>query len=164
MSIIPPVRPRFRHRLSCTVDEGIARLESAAAGDTDLFVRVVGHHADIVLPAEERTIWSPHLQLELCVEDDEPVVHGLLAPMPAPWTGYVFSLLSAGTVACFALCFAFVQWMLERPPTAAIVAVVAMAMMIGLHRLSRVGQRATHDQVVRLQDFAASTLGLTGTG
>jgi hypothetical protein len=158
---LPPLRPRFQHELPCSIDEAVDRVQRGLEAAGGRFTgAIAGHHADINLPREQRRLWSPCLHLEFRVEDGRPILHGLLAPQPGAWTCYALTLLSTITVAGFAACFALVQWMLDRPPTALAVMAGAILVSVVLYRLSQMGQEASRPQMRELRDFAFEALGL----
>lgn len=163
---LPPLRPRFSAELPCPPDEAVDRVRRALAASEGRFTgAIAGQHADVNLPPAERRMWSPCLHLEFRDEEGGPVVHGLLAPQPAAWTCYALTLLSAITVACFAACFALVQWMLERPAAFSLAVMTgAILLSVVLYRLSQMGQEATRPEMRRLRDFAFEAIGIAGAG
>jgi len=159
---LPPLRPRFSHDLPCSIDEGVDRVRRGLEAAGGRFTgAIAGHYADINLPPRERRLWSPCLHLEFREEDGRAVLHGLLAPQPGAWTFYALTLLSTITIACFAACFAAVQWMMKWPPTGLAVMTGAILVSVVLYRLSQMGQEATRPQMLQLRDFAYQAIGIS---
>ena len=159
------LRPRFEVRVPWDADavvrrvqERLARPESPCWGMVAELQRVI----DLRMKPEEKHLWSPALGLQ--IEPDEEsggaVVHGLIGPEPAVWTGIAFAYVGLFTGLAFLLTLGAVQWSLGYTMWAFWLAGLLAIGVGGVWVVARTGRKLAAPQTAVLRHFIEEVLEL----
>lgn len=140
MSMLTPMRPDFAIPLSVDGDLVLETLrDRLASGDATFEGQVVRGHACLRMPEAERSLFSPHLELETRVEDGRGVLRGRFGPRPNVWTGFMglFGVIAMLGLAGVVYGLARMTlgggaiWLLSGPAAVVLIAFVYGAAFIG---------------------------------
>lgn len=112
----------------------------------------VERRAELFVPEEERSTWSPWLSVRAVASGGGTELVGRFAPHPNVWTVY---RICAGILAAVALVgggLGWAQWSIGRPPWGLVALPVSAALGFALYLASLVGQRLSAHQMDQLRD------------
>ncbi len=153
------LRPQFDLVISLPVEETMDRLRGAFEEIGDGWEgHVAGTHAQLVVGADRRHLWSPWLTFSAQEHDDGARLHGRFAPHHSIWTMYIafyaiiiFSMLGLGF-------FGLSQWMAGQAPTMLWSLPVGLVLCGFLFLSAFVGQGLTAQQMVDMREFVQASL------
>lgn len=157
------LRPRFVLPVEFSTDEASRRLEQLLHSEQGPVTgQAVQHHLMLTLRNQERSFWSPWLQLEVRSEigQEQTRVYGRFSPSPSIWMGFALAYLSLGTLSFFAAIFATSQWMLDRPPSALWALPPCGACALALWTATRMGQGMAAQEMDDLRQAVQDCLDL----
>lgn len=162
------IRPTFTLTTDLPPEAAVARLAQVIAADGRAVVKQrVGRHMMVTVPETDRHFWSPWMTLEASAEGDDDAaadagptrVFGRFSPAPSLWTGFMFSYIAVGALACFAATWAAAQATMKHAPSALWVTAACVAIAAALWWASRVGQRLAQAQMAELRALVEAALG-----
>lgn len=151
------MRPRFSVSTPCDVETLVTVLrEDARASSPPLEGIFSPEHCVLRLPEEQRSFFSPELDLTFEALDVEQPGHGirlrgLFAPRPAVWTGFafVYAVLAAASLA--SAMYGLAQLGLGHSPSGLVVALGAALALGSLYAASLIGQGLAAEQMYELR-------------
>ena len=164
---MPKMRPTFLLAVDLTHEEAIGRIRALLEHPDGRFIgKVVGRHVMLTVSKKERHFWSPWLDMEV-IEDGAPgadvggevTVRGRFMPHPSIWTAFVAGYFGLGTIALFAACFAYAQWVTESRPTALWCVGLSVVATVAVWWSAQVGQRLARGQMEVLREVVGEALG-----
>jgi len=146
------IRPTFSIPLWPEPDPAMEELRNRLA-DTphQECTRSKGRCAYFFVMEEERTLWSPHLSVQVEALGEGSLLRGRFGPHPELWTLYMFSYTAVGFLATMGLILAFVQWQSGMDPWGLWIGGSGLAGMGGLYLVSAIGQKLTRHQMEELR-------------
>jgi hypothetical protein len=108
-------------------------------------------YSELHIPKAEIRYWSPHLSLHLDEDSDGTRVLGRFAPRQEVWTLVWFLYLALTFIAFFSSIFVFSMWWLGKSSWMGVVPLLAIAGIVTLHLVSRIGQQWSSDQMIHLR-------------
>ena len=109
-------------------------------------------YAELNVPVEEVRYWSPHLSLLL--DDDGSGgtrVYARFAPRQDVWTFVWVVYMALTFIAFFAIIYVYAVSLLKQSTWMSVVPILAILGIAALHTASRVGQRWSNDQMLKLR-------------
>jgi hypothetical protein len=131
------------------MDEVLSRIEKHLEDGGGTFRGwVKAPYAELRMPAQERSLWSP--RLAICTDELSEGVSLCcrLQPEPDVWTAYV-AIAAALSIAALAVgSYGVSQWVLGGHPDVAVIGLPIVAVLgAGLYIASQIGQRLGRDQM-----------------
>ena len=155
----PALRPSFELRANMAVEDAIDSLKRALS-DPDSGVE--GHasrdSAQVNIPHEEASFWSPELQIRVDEVDGRARVRGRIGPHPHVWMLFTGLHLAIGLSATGGLMFGISQWILGVPPTALAAVPIGLALSGFVAGAAFIGQGLGAAHVYRLRAFVDQAL------
>ncbi len=158
-----PIRPTFAIPLRPGPDEAMEILrERLSKTDYRGCSRSKGRCAYFFVAEEERTVWSPHLSVQVESRNPGSLLRGRFGPHPELWTLFMFLYTAVGFFTTIGLMLGFVQWQsgmdawglwgvwLGLPGLAILYAVSAAGQRISAHQMEELRARI-EDLVVGLE-------------
>ena len=161
MILDEPLRPRFVARLSCPVDEVMARVETALADEhnTTCVGRLFTRQIEVTVPDDDQHTWSPYLNLVLRESGEQAQLEGTFGPSPSVWTLFL-ALYAALTLSGAAgLIVALSQWTLKQQPTGLVVTGACMVLLALTYAAGIAGRQRAHAQMRRIRVWLHGVLG-----
>ncbi|NNE44489.1 MAG: hypothetical protein HKN12_09785 [Gemmatimonadetes bacterium] len=150
----PRMRPEFDIPVPGDGRDVVARLRELLAGpDPEFHGQARGDFAFVRHHEEQRSLLSPHLNLELRKADTGTVLHGRFSPRPNVWTGFMalFFVLAMGGLA--GLVYGAAQWIVGGPVWTMWSAPVSVALIAFVYGAAFIGQGLSADQMFELRSF-----------
>lgn len=148
------MRPTFEETLPASIESVTAALVAALKEpDGEVRGKVGLRSAELVMSRGDRHFWSPYLSLAFDVRDGRTVMFGRFSPHPTVWSGFLASYTVLGSIALFALIYAYSQWSIGQAPTGLYVAATALFFLGTSYGSTFVGQNLGSDQMYVLRAF-----------
>ncbi len=148
------MRPTFEETLPTSIEAVTAELITALKEPEGEVRGKVGlRSAELVMRRGERHFWSPYLSLAFDVREGRPIMFGRFSPHPSVWSGFLASYTVLGSLALFALIYAYSQWSIGQRPTGLYVAAAALFFLMTSFGSTFVGQNLGSDQMYLLRSF-----------
>jgi hypothetical protein len=119
--------------------------------DYEECTRSKGRCAYFFVNEEERTVWSPHLSIQVEQEAEGSLLRGRFGPHPELWTLYMFLYTAVGFLAVIGLMFGFVQWQSGMTPWGLWGVAIGLPGLAVLYGISATGQRLSAHQMNELK-------------
>jgi len=165
MTTPPRMRPEFEIPVP---DDGLAVLrrlrERLVDPETEMIGQVRGRHAFVRLPDEERSLLSPHLNLELRDTPSGTFLHGRFSPRPNVWTGFMAVFFFLGMVGLSGLVWGLAQMMLDGPTWTMWSAPVSLGLIAFIYGAAFIGQGLSNDEMYALRVFVDVAIREAGCG
>lgn len=150
----PELRPHFDLAVDLPVEQVMVRLSERFEEARGTWVgHITGVHAQIVVPREERHLWSPWLSFAAQENEGGTLLTGHFAPHPSVWTMYMafyamllFSMLGLGF-------FGLSQWLAGEAPTMLWSLPIGLIIGAALYASAFVGQGLTARQMCAMRRF-----------
>jgi hypothetical protein len=153
------MRPQFRlpvgERGEAVMHRLREQLDDPAAG---FFGQVRGRHAFVRLPEENRSLLSPHLELELRNEEDGAFLHGRFSPRPNVWTGFMAVFFFLAMIGLSGLVYGLSQMVVGGPVWAVWAAPLSLALIGFIYGAAFIGQGLSNDEMYQLRFFVERTV------
>ena len=150
----PGMRPRFETVVPKTPAQTLQQLhDTLERRDGPCTGSILGRHVRLRIPEEQRTFWTPQLDVEVEPHGDGALVRGLFGPHPDIWTFFIATYAVMTFCGITGLLFGFVQWSLGWSPWALWSVPIAALMIGSVYVVALIGQRLGYDQMVQLRDF-----------
>ena len=148
------MRPQFEIPVGDRGALVFARLqEQLEAPDAEFYGHVRTHFAFVRFPDEQRSLLSPHLELELRDGEAGTVLHGRFSPRPNVWTGFMALFFLLGMLGLCGLGYGFAQFMLDGPIWMMWSAPVSVALIAFIYGAAFIGQGLSNDEMFELRAF-----------
>jgi hypothetical protein len=155
------MQPTFTLDVPCTADEAISRIRRAIRDpELNQLVESAGACVDFKIEPDDRRFWSPHLSVQLNDTESGSQLYGRFSPRPEIWTMFMAIYFMMATVIFGAAILAYVQWFLGSKPWALLLVPIGIAIILGLHLASLVGQGLSSDQMTLLRTRLDRTLAI----
>lgn len=155
----PSLRPRFEVVVNMTVADASDSLRRALeATDTPVEGFARDATAQVNIPADEASFWSPELEIKIDEVDGKARLRGRIGPHPHVWMMFMGLHMVIAICALGGLIFGASQWSLDQPAWglwAGPAAVVLHAFVAGA---AFVGQGLGAEHVFRLRAFVDDAL------
>lgn len=161
MILEEPLRPRFVARLTCPVDEVMARLQRALADErnTTCVGRLFNRQVEVTVPDDDQHTWSPYLNLVLRESGEQAQLEGTFGPSPNVWT-FFLALYAAFTLSGAAgLIVALSQWTLKQQPTGLVATGACMVLLALTYAAGLAGRQRAHAQMRSIRVWLHGALG-----
>ncbi len=155
----PALRPTFEVQVNMSVAEVIESLQRALDSPqckVEGFVR--SGRAQINIPRDEATFWSPELGISIEEDGARARLLGRVGPHPQVWTMLMLMHLATATLGAFGVFFGLSQWMVDQTPWVLLSLPVALLVHGLLLGAAFVGQGLGVAHVFRLRDFVDEAL------
>ncbi|NNE34271.1 MAG: hypothetical protein HKN13_03480 [Rhodothermales bacterium] len=146
------LRPRFTHHVDA---EAPCILKTIAQASTVKPIRssIIDSSAILRVDSGSEKVWSPQLEVTFeSVATGGCNIHGLFGPRPSVWTSFVAGYLLFLCIAFVSFMFGMTSYWLGMDARMLIVVPVAMAGMVALFGVARVGRRMGRAQMDVLFD------------
>lgn len=120
--------------------------------DYEECTRSKGRCAYFFVNEEERTVWSPHLSVQVEPTSEGSVLRGRFGPHPELWTLYMFLYTAVGFLATMGLMLGFVQWQSGMEPWGFWGIGIGLPGLAVLYGVSATGQRLSAHQIEELKE------------
>ena len=148
------MRPRFEIQLPVDRERWLDALRSLLLNDAgSLRGQVFRKHAVVQMRDEERTFWSPYLNLEVEDEPDGSAIRGRFSPHPNVWTMFMGVYILLAIVALGAISYGIVQYTLGQSPWAFAIAPAAVAMFGFVYGATLIGQGLGAEQMYAMRSL-----------
>jgi hypothetical protein len=137
------------------IDRLRARLE---ASDSEFYGQVRGRHAFVRLPEENRSLLSPHLNLELKETDSGTILQGRFSPRPNVWTGFMALFFFLGLVGLSGVIWGLAQLTLDGPIWTMWSAPICLALIGFIYGAAFIGQGLSNEEMYALRAFVERTV------
>lgn len=153
------MRPQFEIPVPGDGQAVFARLrDQLEAPDAEFFGQVRSNHAFVRHPEEERSLLSPHLNLDLREGESGTVLHGRFSPRPNVWTGFMALFFTIGMVGVSGLVWGLSQYMLDGPTWAIWLAPASLALIAFIYGAAFIGQGLSNEEMFELRAFVECTV------
>ena len=148
------MRPRFELQLPVDRERWLGALKQLLDEDPGaLRGQVFRKHAVVEMRDQERTFWSPYLNLEVDDEPDGSAIHGRFSPHPNVWTMFMGVYILLAIIALGGLSYGIVQLTLGHSPWAFIIAPAALAMFGFVYGATLIGQGLGAEQMYTMRSL-----------
>lgn len=157
------IRPRFQVPCPLSPAEATARLKEGLKHiECPVRGRVIPDFASLMLPEQEREMWSPYLtvSLEKGPGGQGSLVRGVYGPAPGLWTLFMFLYTALLMSAAAILLYGMVLRTLGERSSILWLVPVLLALFVTLWLVASVGQRLSRHQMKTLHDFVEQSLGM----
>ncbi len=156
---------KLRLRFDVDVEMNIADVRSLLkARLTNKVDQIHGHvsnnHCTIKLPLQDRSFWSPQLELSLYEHDGRTNIKGVFGPQTNLWLLFMFCYMVCSCVLLFGLTIGFSQLTIGKSPYGFLGIIVSLVSIMTLHLTSKYGQTKTRHQIDDLMFFLKNALSL----
>lgn len=159
MTRVPRMRPEFSLGVPGDGDAVMSMLrDRLAEPDSPLLGQVRGRFAFVRFPEEQRSLLSPHLNLELRKAEHGTVLHGRFSPRPNVWTGFMALFFFLGMVGLGGLVFGLAQWNLDGPTWPMLLAPASIALIGFIYGAAFIGQGLSTEEMYALRAFVEGTI------
>lgn len=124
-----------------------------AAPDAEFYGQVRGTHAFVRHSEDQRSLLSPHLNLEIRETPDGVVLHGRFSPRPNVWTGFMAVFFVLAMFGIGGVMFAAAQMTVGGPIWALWAAPLSVALIAFVYGAAFIGQGLTTDEMFELRSF-----------
>jgi hypothetical protein len=146
------IRPTFSIALVPDPDRAMEEFRSRLADTPHVeCTRSKGRCAEFFVEEDQRTIWSPHLSIQLESMGEGALLRGRYGPHPELWTLYMFLYFLMGLLATLGLILAFVQWQSGMDAWGLWIGGIGLAGGGGLYLISAMGQKLSAHQMEDLK-------------
>ncbi len=153
------MQPTFRLNVPLSAEQAMIKIRKAiTTPELNKHVVSAGQCVDYKIEEADRRFWSPHLSVQLHDTESGAEVFARFSPRPEIWTMFMAIYFLAAITICGALIYAYVQWFLGSYPWALIVIPINVAIIVGLHAASLIGQSLSADQMQLLRTRLDRTL------
>jgi len=132
--------------------------EQLDAADVELHGHVHRDFAFVRFPDRERSLLSPHLELELRESEAGTVLHGRFSPRPNVWTGFMALFFLLGMLGLCGLGYGLVQLTLGGPIWTMWLAPVSIALIAFIYGAAFIGQGLSNEEMFALRGFVEGTV------
>jgi hypothetical protein len=115
--------------------------------------QVFRKHVVLEVRGEERSFWSPYLNLEVEDEPDGAAIRGRFSPHPHVWTMFMAIYIPLANVALAGLVYGVVQYTLGHTPWALLIAPAALAVFGFVYGATLIGQGLGADQMYMMRSL-----------
>jgi uncharacterized integral membrane protein len=148
------MRPQFELQLPVTREVWLDALRSALQNEAEsLRGQVFRKHAVVEMRDEERTFWSPYLNLEVEDEPDGSAIRGRFSPHPSVWTMFIAVYILLAIVALGGLSYGMVQYTLGQSPWSLLIAPAAVALFGFVYGATLIGQGLGAEQMYTMRSL-----------
>lgn len=147
----PSPRPRFSLRSPLAPSELRKRTNAFIQSTPTVRGIAFDHRIEIAIDGDEHHFWSPQLVVDVKASEGGAELEAQFGPDPYVWAMYLLGYGALSIASFFAAMFGIAQWMLERTPTAFIVAPVAAVLAGLVYGASFVGQGLGSEQMYFLR-------------
>jgi len=154
MAIRPRMRPTFEIPMKVDGTRTMARIEARLQkGTRRVTGQVVGGHAYLGIPAEQQSLLSPHLNLQLLERGGRVVLHGRFGPRPNVWTGFmaIYGVLALSGLG--GLMLGWAQTTVDEYPWGFWLVPASVALIAFVYGAAVIGQGLTQDEMYTLRHF-----------
>lgn len=153
------LRPKFSLDLPVPADEAILRIrEGLATPGLRGSAMSAGRHAELLVDASEREVWSPRLSVRIEDAPGGSTLRGRFSPRPDVWTGFMFVYILVVFLIIFGATFGYVQQVSDETPWGYWAVPTGLLIIAGIHVASYVGQRLGANQMRELRGRLESVL------
>jgi len=155
----PRLRPRFEIVTAWAPGDVTAAFADALAR-TDIPVAgaIAGQHLQLGLPEEERTFWTPHLDLQVEPHEEGAILRGRIGPHPHVWMMFMGLHLFVALCLVGGLMWGISQMVAGGSPWALWIVPGCLALHAFIAGAAFIGQGLGADQTYRLRTFLDETL------
>lgn len=148
------MRPHFEIPVGDCGALVFARLrEQLEASDTEFYGHVRRTFAFVRFPEKQRSLLSPHLELELLESEADTVLRGRFSPRPNVWTGFMALFFLLGMLGLCGLVYGLVQLTLDGPIWTMWSAPVSLALIAFIYGAAFIGQGLSNNEMFELRAF-----------
>jgi hypothetical protein len=128
-----------------------------AAAGAEVVGQVRSPHAYVRLPAERRSLLSPHLELELRERAGSVVLYGRFSPRPNVWMGFMAVFFTLGLVGVGGLMYGLAQMTVDGPTWTIWAAPASVALIAFVYGAAFIGQGLSGEEMYELRAFVEET-------
>ncbi|MBO6516154.1 MAG: hypothetical protein JJ975_06360 [Bacteroidia bacterium] len=153
------IRPRFRKLSPEQMDWLLARLQELINEETDQIKgEIVGHHATIRIPEEQRHFWSPQLSLNFEQRQDGTQIRGLYGPRPDVWLMFMFVYFLLGFAALVLLIVGLSRYNLGLSSYFLWIVPFILGGIVTLWLGGKAGKKIGHSQIYQIHNLIKPNL------
>ena len=154
----PRMRPRFELQLPIDRERWLGALRQLLEDDPGVLRgQVFRKHAVVQMRDQERTFWSPYLNLEVEDEPDGAAIRGRFSPHPNVWTFFMGVYILLALLALAGLSYGIVQYTLDQPPWAFGIVPAAVALFGFVYGATLIGQGLGAEQMYTMRSLVDRT-------
>lgn len=148
------MRPRFELQLPIDRERWLGALRQLLDEDPGVLRgQVFRKHAVVQMCDQERTFWSPYLNLEVEDEPDGSAIRGRFSPHPNVWTMFMGVYILLAIAALGGLSYGIVQYTLGQSPWAFAIAPGAVALFGFVYGATLIGQGLGAEQMYAMRSL-----------
>ncbi|MDW7691591.1 hypothetical protein R9C00_17410 [Flammeovirgaceae bacterium SG7u.111] len=148
------LRPRFRFYSPIARPAFVEKIKDALVNNKSKVKGVtLEHHLIFKIPKEQRTYWSPQMDVDLEDKEEGTFVRCLIGPAPNVWTKFVFIYSGLGVMGLLGSMMGFSQMMLKKTPWGLWVCLLAALIATAVWLIGQTGKRLAKEQMVMLRSF-----------
>lgn len=156
------IRPAFSLKHPSDAETLASHIMGLASDETSgVLVQRAGNHIVLSPVPDVRHLWSPWLHLEIEPQETGSLLRAKYSPHPNLWTSFAFGYLTLGTLVFFAAFFAVAQSLIGQGTWGWWVTGAALAGLLVMWLVAKLGQRLAQDQMLELRHTLESILGAT---
>ena len=150
----PRMRPRFELQLPVQRATWLEAFQSLLRDDPGCCRgQVFRKHAVLEVRREDRSFWSPYLNLEVEDEPDGAAIRGRFSPHPHVWTMFIAIYILLAIAALAGVVYGFVQYTLGQSPWGALITPAAIALFGFVYGATLIGQGLGAEQMYTMRSL-----------
>jgi hypothetical protein len=132
--------------------------EKLEASNGELHGHVRRDFAFVRFPEKDRSLLSPHLELELREGAAGTVLHGRFSPRPNVWGGFMALFVLIGTLGLIGFSWGVAQLLLDGPIWMMWSAPASLALIAFIYGAAFIGQGLSTEEMFELRAFVERTV------
>lgn len=145
------MRPRFEFQLPVASATWLDALRGVLADESGYRGQVFRNHAVVEVGAEQRSFWSPYLNLEVGDEPEGTAIRGRFSPHPHVWTLFMAIYILLAITAVAGVVYGLVQHALGAPPWGVLITPAAVAVFGFVYGATLIGQGLGAEQMYMMR-------------
>lgn len=132
---------------------------------THLVGKVIDNHVILDIHRDSQHYWSPHLDLRVEEEEDNPniaIISGLIGPRPTVWTLFVFIYFTVGVITFFMSSYGISKMMINEHSHLIWAFPLGIVFMLSAYQAGKYGERLGADQIEIMKDFIRNSIRIDG--
>ncbi len=147
------MQPTFTVDIPVNAQDAVAEIRRAIeSSELQSLAVAAGPCVDFKIEPSDQRFWSPHLSIQLSDTESGSQIFGRFSPRPEVWTMFMAIYGVAAICSFAAAIYAYVQWFMGSTPWAILVVPTGIAVILGLHVASLIGQNLSADQMNLLRE------------
>lgn len=149
------VRPRFRYLVPYSQEQLVefVKFEMKNNNPQGFTGSILKFHMTLDFPKKKRHFWSPQLDINLEVYQEQTLIRGLVGPQPNVWTIFMFFNSIAGFAAVVGIIIGTGQWSMGDAPHAYWTLPFSAILFFIIYSLGKAGKKIAHNESIKIHTF-----------